>query len=140
MKVKFANKIFEVLYTKNVAGQTMYAVEDEPNHIDWLLNVEVVNAEKKELKKIEQTPTTIADDWVEDYWQHHKVKNPESYNGEEEIQFDHDGFIRFCQTHCQKSAWSEEDEKERKHLLGMLKGWLNTFRETILQHARLLYL
>lgn len=42
MKVKFANKVFEVLYTKDVAGLTMYAVEDEPNHIDWLINVEVI--------------------------------------------------------------------------------------------------
>ena len=50
MKVKFANKVFEVLYTKEVAGLTMYAVEDEPNHIDWLINVEVIDAEKKELK------------------------------------------------------------------------------------------
>lgn len=57
MKVKFANKVFEVLYTMEAAGLTMYAVEDEPNHIDWLTNVEVVDAEKKELKKIEQKPT-----------------------------------------------------------------------------------
>lgn len=53
MKVKFANKVFEVLYTKDVAGLTMYAVEDEPNHIDWLINVEVIDGESKELKKIE---------------------------------------------------------------------------------------
>jgi len=56
MKVKFANKVFEVLYTMEAAGLTMYAVEDEPNHIDWLTNVEVVDADKKELKKIEQKP------------------------------------------------------------------------------------
>lgn len=56
MKVKFANRIYEVLFTKELAGLTMYAVEDEPNHIDWLINVEVIDAEKKELKKIEQKP------------------------------------------------------------------------------------
>ena len=56
MKVKFANRIYEVLFTKELAGLTMYAVEDEPNHIDWLINVEVVDAEKKEPKKIEQKP------------------------------------------------------------------------------------
>ena len=50
MKVKFANRIYEVLFTKELAGLTMYAVEDEPNHIDWLINVEVVDADKKELK------------------------------------------------------------------------------------------
>ena len=48
MKVKFANKIYEVLYTKEVAGKTMYAVEDEPNHIDWLVNVEVIDEESKD--------------------------------------------------------------------------------------------
>lgn len=56
MKVKFANRIYDVLFTKELAGLTMYAVEDELNHIDWLINVEVVDAEKKELKKVEQKP------------------------------------------------------------------------------------
>lgn len=50
MKVKFANRIFEVLYTKEVAGLALYAVEDEPNHVDWLTNVEVIDAEKVESK------------------------------------------------------------------------------------------
>ncbi len=30
----------------------------------------------------------------------------------------------------QKSAWSEEDEKERKRVVGLLEGWLSTFKET----------
>lgn len=46
MKVKFANKIYEVLYTMKFLGKHIYAVEDEPNHIDWLVNVEVINEEK----------------------------------------------------------------------------------------------
>ena len=29
-----------------------------------------------------------------------------------------------------KFAWSEEDEKERKRVVGLLEGWLSTFRET----------
>lgn len=62
MKVKFANKVFEVLYTKEVEGLTMYAVEDEPNHIDWLINVEVIDTEKKELKKIEPKPVWSEED------------------------------------------------------------------------------
>ena len=58
MKVKFGNRIYEVLFTKELAGLTMYAVEDEPNHIDWLINVEVIDdADKKELNKIEEKPT-----------------------------------------------------------------------------------
>lgn len=47
MKVKFANKIYEVLYSKEVAGKTIYAVEDEPNHVDWLVNVEVIDTEEE---------------------------------------------------------------------------------------------
>lgn len=62
MRVKYANKVFQVLYTKEVAGLTLYAVEDEPNHVDWLVNVEVVDAEKKEPKKIEQKHT----EWSEE--------------------------------------------------------------------------
>lgn len=27
--------------------------------------------------------------------------------------------------------WSEEDDKERKHIIGLLEGWMNTFKETI---------
>lgn len=30
----------------------------------------------------------------------------------------------------QKPAWSEEDEKERKRVVGLLEGWLSTFKET----------
>ena len=41
-------------------------------------------------------------EWIEDYWQHHKVNNPSSYDGGDEIQFDHDGFVRFCNTYCKK--------------------------------------
>ena len=46
MKVKFADKIYDVLYTMKFLGKPIYAVEDEPNHIDWLVNVEVIDEEK----------------------------------------------------------------------------------------------
>lgn len=48
MRVIFADKIYEVLYTKEIAGQTLYAVEDEPNHVDWLVNPEVVFEQQQE--------------------------------------------------------------------------------------------
>jgi len=72
------------------------------------------DAEKKELRKIEQKPIPITDEWIEDYWKHNKVNNPYFYDKGDEIQFDHDGFIRFCNKYFQKSAWSEEDENEFK--------------------------
>lgn len=46
MKIKYANKIYDVLYTMKVLGKLIYAVEDEPNHIDWLVNVEVIDEQK----------------------------------------------------------------------------------------------
>ena len=65
------------------------------------------NFEKKELEKIEQK----LDEWIEEYWQHHKVVNPDSYDKGEEIQFDHQGFVRFCKKYCKNHAeWSEEDK------------------------------
>lgn len=42
MKIRYADKIYDVLYTKNTAGLTMYAIEDESHHIDWLCNVEII--------------------------------------------------------------------------------------------------
>ena len=52
MKIKYANKIYDVLYTMKVLGKLIYAVEDEPNHIDWLTNVEVINEEEIEQKYV----------------------------------------------------------------------------------------
>lgn len=63
MKVKFADKTYKVLYTKEIAGKTMYAVEDEPNHIDWLVNVEVINEEEKSKDKEIETKFKVGD-WV----------------------------------------------------------------------------
>lgn len=52
----------------------------------------------------EQEHVSITDEWIEDYWQHKKVKNPYSYDKGEEIQFDHQGFVRFCKKYCKKPA------------------------------------
>ena len=67
MKIKYANKTYEVLYMKKLAGVTMYAVEDEPDHVDWLVNVEVVETEP--------IPNVITDVTVDltkelDNWRH----------------------------------------------------------------------
>lgn len=44
MKVKYADKVYEVLYTENRFGVTWYAIEDEPNHINFVHNVEIVKS------------------------------------------------------------------------------------------------
>lgn len=48
----------------------------------------------------------------------------------------YDGWNNCNQQHAQLKAeqksveWSEEDEKERKRVVGLLEGWLSTFKET----------
>lgn len=51
-KVKFANKIYEVKDIRIIAGGLVqYAIEDEPNHIDWVSNVEVLGGSTYNTKK-----------------------------------------------------------------------------------------
>lgn len=51
MKVRFANKVYEVKDTRIIAGSLMqYAIEDEPNHIDWVSNVEVIDGTTYKVK------------------------------------------------------------------------------------------
>jgi len=83
------------------------------NISDWIAWLE---------KQGEQKQVPITDEWIEDYWKHHKVTNPNSYDKGDEIQFDHDGFLRFCQANCKKSAWSEEDEWKFSDILALLRG------------------
>ena len=51
MKIRFANKVYEVKDTRIIAGGLMqYAIEDEPNHIDWVSNVEVLDGATYKVK------------------------------------------------------------------------------------------
>ena len=112
MKVKFANKVFEVLYTMEVAGKTMYAVEDEPNHIDWLVNVEVVDDEKKESDKSEQEPYPETLDKAIDLYYYTYGNGREGFDHLSLEQFK-DIVKTFVDDYgMQKPAWSEEDERE----------------------------
>lgn len=115
MKVKFANKVFEVLYTMEVAGLTMYAVEDEPNHIDWLTNVEVVDAEKKELRKTEQKQVIdYPDSLPKDNWElvHEFVsKFGRVPKDEDELNVLVEYILK------RQKLWNEEDENIRLRLI-----------------------
>ena len=120
MKVKFANKVFEVLYTMKVAGQTMYAVEDKPNHIDWLVNVEVVDDEKKESDKSEQEPYPETLDKAIDlyYYTYGNGKGGFDHLSLEKFK----GIVKmFVDDYgMQKSAWSEDDVYTAERLLCLL--------------------
>ena len=72
----------------------------------------------------EQKPESITDEWIEDYWRHEKVNNPYSYDKGDEIQFDHQGFVRFCKKYCKNPVeWSEEDNKKIKFLVNLVNEW-----------------
>ena len=44
MKVKFAGRVYDVIDTRTLpGGLVQYGIEDEPGHIDWLINVEIVD-------------------------------------------------------------------------------------------------
>ena len=98
-------------------------------------------------KQGEQKSVDPNDKWIEDYWVHNKVNNPDSYNCGDEIQFDHGGFVRFCKQFQKPAEWSEEDEimlnsiiatcqmyeqtvdsNPAKHLLKMQENWLKSLR------------
>lgn len=53
-----------------------------------------------EQKPAEHKAHKAFEEWVKDYWSHNKVNNPYSYNKGDEIQFDHKGFVRFCEAYC----------------------------------------
>lgn len=86
------------------------------------LKLLITNGGDFDTKNCEQKPVSITDEWIEDYWQHEKVNNPYSYDKGEEIQFDHQGFVRFCKKYCKSPAvWSEEDESIKGAIIDHLK-------------------
>ena len=55
------------------------------------------------------------EEWIDDWWKHNRVNNPDSYDKGDEIQFDEQGFKNFCRRirnmYQQKPAgWGEKDE------------------------------
>lgn len=93
------------------------------------------------------------EEWIDDWWKHNKVNNPDSYDKGDEIQFDEQGFKNFCRgirnMYQQKPAeWSEEDELMRTVVIqtletfggrgttGMQIAWLKSLRP---QHHKEIY-
>lgn len=73
-----------ILFFELQDDNTTYSLVPKKDILAWL--------EKQGGKK----SVSITDEWIDDYWQHHKVINPDSYNKGEEIQFDYQGFVSFC--------------------------------------------
>ena len=83
-------------------------------------------------KQKEQKPVDDKEfeEWIDDWWKHNKVNNPDSYDKGDEIQFDKRGFKNFCReirnmnSVQQPAEWSEEDIKIWKDITYyVLKEW-----------------
>lgn len=113
MKVKFADKIYDVLYTMKVLGKPIYAVEDEPNHIDWLVNVEVINEESKD----EEIRKWIIDDIR--YNMDNELLNNSEYKKKAEK-----AIVWLEKQGEQNPTWSEYDELMLKDMIEFIEsGW-----------------
>lgn len=127
MKVKFANRIYEVLFTKELAGLTMYAVEDEPNHIDWLINVEVVDAKKKELKKIEEEEYNGEDYGIDSLYHAQRILEKtlgkvDGYQSDDGILEHKCAITAIKELYAQKQEWSEQDETKLKSACALIRN------------------
>ena len=77
-------------------------------------------------KQKEQKPADdkAFEEWIDDWWKHNKVNNPDSYDKGDEIQFDEQGFKNFCHRirnmYQQKQEWSEEDKRKLNRIYEIL--------------------
>lgn len=97
-------------------------------------------------KEQKLTDDKAFEEWIDDWWKHNKVNNPDSYDKGDEIQFDERGFKNFCRGirnmyQQQPAEWSEEDEKKLELVIDFiynfypdpvmkyeLKDWLKSLR------------
>lgn len=83
-------------------------------------------------KKQKPVDDKAFEEWIDDWWKHNKVNNPDSYNKGDEIQFDEQGFKNFCRRirnmYQQKLAeLSKEDEKDIQEASNYLRDYANNY-------------
>ena len=119
-----AKELLELVKQKSAEGTALqkafinskidYTLEekcDASDYADVILPTSVIygeNEEEYKLHKIieaafiagqkEQKPADdkTFEEWIDDWWKHNKVNNPDSYDKGDEIQFDERGFKNFC--------------------------------------------
>ena len=96
--------------------------------LDWLEKQK--DHFRDDTKMIEQKPEDdkAFEEWIDGWWKHNKVNNPDSYDKGDEIQFDEKGFKNFCRgvrnmyANQESAEWSEEDEKMYNSALWHIKN------------------
>lgn len=102
-----------------------------------------VSDEVDEMLQKEQKPEDdkIFEEWIDDWWKHNKVNNPDSYNKGDEIQFDEKGFKNFCRgirnMYQQKPAeWSAEDELMIKCCFRAIEHYKYTWKRNVFRPSQ----
>ncbi len=106
-------------------------INGDKSVLEYAKEVEAYLEKQKEQKPADDK---AFEEWIEDWWKHNKVNNPDSYDKGDEIQFDERGFKNFCRgirnMYQQKPAeWSEEDDKMIDRIMGAVTGYY-THRST----------
>lgn len=107
-KVKYAGSEYNVLEIKEIAGDTYYGIEDEPNHIDYVLpdNCEIVSEQKSDWSEEDDD-----DAWMNDIIS--KVENNLQLNKAE---------IDWLKSLKTRYTWKPSDE-QMKALLSEVEAW-----------------
>ena len=72
------------------------------------------------------------EEWIDDWWKHNKVNNPDSYDKGDEIQFDEKGFKNFCRgirNMCQQKPVYDELKRHQDELHNFCAGIPSYFNE-----------
>lgn len=83
--------------------------------------------ENKKLKEQKPANDKTFEEWIDDWWKHNKVNNPDSYDNGDEIQFDEWGFKTFCRRirnmyQHKPAKWSDEDSRMLSDIAGYISG------------------
>jgi hypothetical protein len=94
---------------------------------------------------VEQKPADdkAFEEWINDWWKHNKVNNPDSYDKGDEIQFDEKGFKNFCreirnmyqQKPAEKQDYSGLTDLERAIHRGFLSAGVENVPVTIIKET-----
>ncbi len=108
---------YKVKYTQEVLSQHIEK-QGEQNLDNSAKNCKDGQKPKEKTKIYDSMDNLIADALIEEI-EGSELDDRGKYNR-----------IHWIESHRQKHTWSEEDERERKRVVGLLEGWLSTFKET----------
>lgn len=108
---------YKVKYTQEVLSQYLEK-QGEQNLDNSAKNCKDEQKPKEKTKIYDSMDDLIADALIEEI-EGSELDDRGKYNR-----------IHWIESHRQKHTWSEEDERERKRVVGLLEGWLSTFKET----------